>query len=1260
MGTGNNFERHEDYRGGGPFPLRFERAYNSDVSVTSTAMGRHWRHNYARAIQTLHSRAVRILRADGRAYMAVLNEGQWRTDADIAERLSMLSDARGQRTGWRLTTADNLTEHYDAAGRLISITTLSGQTQTLDYHLTAAEGGDGNPATLDKVSDAAGRGLRFAYDAHRRLHTMTDPAGGVYTYTHAANGNLSAVTYPDATPEDNRDNPRRRYHYEHPDFPHALTGVTDENNTRFARWGYDAKGRALFSEHAGGADRVDIRYHTDGSRTVTDALGRRQTYRFKIIEGVKRLVEIDGDACLACARQARRITYDARGLVTRRTGLNGSVTDYRYNARGLETARTEAAGTPVARSRFTEWHPRLRLPVKITVEGKKTELDYDGAGRLLRRAEIDTATFQTRVTRYRYYSAADFGGALDDARIGLLKSMDGPRADVRDLTTYAYDAAGNRSEVTNALGHVSRVLAHDAHGRALMMRDANGALTEFGYDPRGRLLSLTVAGHTSRFEYDRAGRLIKATRADGAQWRYEYDGAGRLLAVADGLGRRVEYTLDGRGNRLREVIKDAAGRVTQSLRRVYSRHNRLVKTQDGAGQTRLYEYDASGNLTLRVEDPQGLNRWTRQGFDAHNRLSTRIDPEGGKTAYAYDARDNLRRVTDAGGRQTAYTWDGFDNLIRRASPATGVTRYGYDAAGNRIWETDARGVTGRARYDALNRLTAWRWPAEGGRLHPEDMSWHYDTGPDCGHGLGRLCEIRDESGVTRYRYDPRGLRLGQTTARDGRRHTTSYGYDGAGQRVHMTYPSGRRVDYARNRAGELLSISTTYEGQTRVLASRLVYRPFGPLSALDYGNGLVRRQAYDPGGRLTRLLSGPGVQDLRYAYDQADNLIARHDGVSPAEGRGYAYDALNRLEEVSGAGLDLYTYDALGNRMSRATPERLEHYRYHPESGRLRQREPGGAYEYDAGGRTTEDGRLRYRYGAEGRLAEIQRASTGQRRAAYRYNALSERVKKLGASVTYYHYDLEGRLLAETDASGQTRAEYLYLGNAPLALSRSGQLYYYHNDHLGTPQKLTDGAGQVVWSASYRAFGKASIGVGYVTQNLRFPGQYYDAESGLHYNYFRYYDPGTGRYITSDPIGLQGGLNTYVYVENNPINFIDPFGLCKDYWDRYVEHLNEYLINVGPYASALAGGLWPKSLAPATGGRPPLLGSSNPLTSVPRALGIPGAGSAVVRTGAAGIGVATVGIGFYNIGVFASGLGYAAFPDSNDPPADDDCSCEEQ
>ena len=159
----------------------------------------------------------------------------------------------------------------------------------------------------------------------------------------------------------------------------------------------------------------------------------------------------------------------------------------------------------------------------------------------------------------------------------------------------------------------------------------------------------------------------------------------------------------------------------------------------------------------------------------------------------------------------------------------------------------------------------------------------------------------------------------------------------------------------------------------------------------------------------------------------------------------------------------------------------------------------------------------------------------------------------------------------------------------------------------------------------------------------------------------RYYHPTLQRFISEDPIELESGdTNFYLYVGDNPLTFIDPLGLdkkknCPSFGARYFAHLNAYLVDVGPYAVLLAGGLWPKSLAPATGGRGPLLGSDNPLTSVPRAFGIAGAGSAIARTGAAGIGVATVGIGYYNVGVFTSGLAYAAFPGWNGLPVPAGC-----
>ena len=143
-----------------------------------------------------------------------------------------------------------------------------------------------------------------------------------------------------------------------------------------------------------------------------------------------------------------------------------------------------------------------------------------------------------------------------------------------------------------------------------------------------------------------------------------------------------------------------------------------------------------------------------------------------------------------------------------------------------------------------------------------------------------------------------------------------------------------------------------------------------------------------------------------------------------------------------------------------------------------------------------------------------------------------------------YHYDLSGQLIAETDGSGNMIKAYVWLSGQPLAMIASdGSIYYFHNDHLGTPQKLTDSTGALVWSADYLPFGRADVNMATVDNNLRFAGQYYDSETGLHYNYHRYYDPSLGRYLRADPIGLKGGINLYTYVDGNPVNLLDPFGL---------------------------------------------------------------------------------------------------------------------
>ena len=182
---------------------------------------------------------------------------------------------------------------------------------------------------------------------------------------------------------------------------------------------------------------------------------------------------------------------------------------------------------------------------------------------------------------------------------------------------------------------------------------------------------------------------------------------------------------------------------------------------------------------------------------------------------------------------------------------------------------------------------------------------------------------------------------------------------------------------------------------------------------------------------------------------------------------------------------------------------------------------------------------------ARGRMVQVNR--NGSVIAQYQHNGKGERViKSAGGNTAHFVYDLMGNIIAEADSTGAIQREYVYVNGERLALlqqSPTQATYYYHNDHLGTPKALTNASGTVVWQADYTPFGELTETVSIVEQPFRFPGQYFDGETGLYYNYFRDYDPGLGRYVQSDPIGLDGGINTFAYVNTNPLGFVDPLGL---------------------------------------------------------------------------------------------------------------------
>jgi RHS repeat-associated protein len=196
-------------------------------------------------------------------------------------------------------------------------------------------------------------------------------------------------------------------------------------------------------------------------------------------------------------------------------------------------------------------------------------------------------------------------------------------------------------------------------------------------------------------------------------------------------------------------------------------------------------------------------------------------------------------------------------------------------------------------------------------------------------------------------------------------------------------------------------------------------------------------------------------------------------------------------------------------------------------------------------GNVTGDGARTYVWSAAGLLKEAKIGGTTV--GAYTYSANNQRTKKVaGGTMTHYVYGLGGKLYGEYDNAGVLIREYVWLNGEPLAqVTKSGAtetVTYLHTDHLATPRYGTNAAGSTVWTWDSGAFGKEAP-TGSATVNLRFPGQYYDSESTLHYNWNRYYNPATGRYVSSDPIGLEGGLNTYLYAFASPLVLIDPEGL---------------------------------------------------------------------------------------------------------------------
>lgn len=892
-----------------------------------------------------------------------------------------------------------------------------------------------------------------------------------------------------------------------------IKAIADRNGNR-VEFAYDAVGTPTEVRHSAGY-RIDVSVE-DGR--VTELRMREQTLVRHEYDDAGRLIEVaDSSGC------PTRFDYDAADRIVRWCDTNGLWYTYTYDDVG-RVVRGEGAGGVLG---YTfAYHDGLTIVTDSL--GNDTAYHLDERGRIV--AETDPTGATTR-------SEWDALGRPTVRTDSLGRTV-----------RYSYDEAGNLTEILRPDGE-RITAAYNELCLPVTIIEPGGAVWRQDYDDQGNLVRVTdPLGAVTAYASDQRGGLAAVTDPHGAVTRVETDAAGLPLRIIDPLGGTTSYMRDGFGRPTQ--VTDPVGGVT---RFGWTLEGRPAWRTLPDGATERWRYDGEGNHTEYVD---ALGRITRYEVGHFDQRTAEIGPDGTRLEFTYDTELRLVAVMNPQGR---------------------VWRYDYDAAGNLVRETDFNGRVLTYSHDAAGQLTQ--------RVNGAGQATDYVR-----DALGNVVEQRSDSGIATFTYDGAGrlvravnadadlhLRrdvLGRTTAEVCNGRTLAVAYDRAGRRVRRLTPSGAASVWEYDPAGRP---TTAHIGGRTVRfdhdpAGREIQRHFGTAVLGQSWDSSHRMRSQTLWGvRRTAAERAPVLQHRIYNYRSDGNLTGIDD--QRFGSRRFGLDTAGRVTAVSANGWnERYAYDAAGNLTGAArpvSPEEADGLGEREFSGTLIRRAGTVRYEHDDQGRvvlrqhkrvSAKPATWRYTWDSDDRLVGV--LTPDGERWRYRYDALGRRVAKQRLAtdgrtvVEQVDFAWDGVFLAEcAERRGTTAWEYEPAGFRPLAQverswPREGsqeaideQFYGIIADVVGAPAEMVDAAGNVSWLSRATLWGsRPPDPPGQPSCPLRFPGQYFDAETGLNYNYHRYYDPNAARYCTPDPLGLSAAPNHHAYVPN-PLRALDPLGL---------------------------------------------------------------------------------------------------------------------
>jgi RHS repeat-associated protein len=1021
-------------------------------------------------------------------------------------------------------------------GKLIGIADNSG-TQVLWYEYNTN-------GTLSGVRDRLGRRVQYFYDSSGRLSKVVDLLGNEAYYYYDSEGRITSK----------KDAAGRMYYVAYYDYG-FVKSVTNENGIGiFFDYGYDVGRQERYSmvRYSSGKiverwyDRFANNIRTDiNGRTVqklvkdgrtkifTDAAGKKTYKEYDEWDNLLKQTNPDGTTVT--------YTYEPRfNKVIQQVNERGIVTKYEYDSSGNMLRKIEALGT--TNERTTEYiydtagNP---LSIKIVGDAKTSEaisfMAYDSSANLISETDPEGNTTQ--------FTYDIMGNVLtrEDARnkiwtygydhAGWLTSQTDP---LNNTVSYEYDGVGNKTRETDPEGKV-KTYEYDSNNRMVRMIDASSNSTQFVYNSDGNLIKQTdQEGKQINFEYDLDGRLVKTIDGNGNETTTEYnDAAGSSCSSCSGASSTGQ------------PAKTIYPTYTKELK--YDSRGRKIEEKDVLSATEAYStqfgYDAFGNLVSNT-DKEG--KTTIYQYDELNRKAKVIDPLTNVREYTYDNRGNLIALTDARGNTTTFEYDRNNRLTKETRPLGQATAYQYDAIGTLIRKVDAKDQKTEYEYDDAGGLTKTKYFAAATDTTPiKTTDFTYNK-------TGNLVGYNDGTTSSTYTYDDAYQKLTEAVNYSSFSLSYAYTYYKNGLKKSLTMPDGTSYDYTYDNNNQVSVISIPAQGF-------MTYNSYtwNMPSTITLPGGTKKENTYTPLMQIKSLNAKDPAQNLimgfNYEYSPAGNVTTKNT----AQGNySYQYDPLYRLTGATNpTATESFTYDPVGNRLTGAfsCQPSADSYTYNANNELIDLRTPNSelrTFEYDANGnitsKTDQTGTTTYTYDVDNRLVQVRNPQSEIYN--YYYDPFGKRLwKEVNGVMTNFFYADEG-LIGEYNASGIEIKTYGYAPNStwttnPLFQKIGTSYYWYQNDHLGTSQKIVDTSGRVVWSATSDAFGRIQITVAEIENNLRFPGQYYDQETGLHYNWNRYYDPKTGRYLTPDPIGLDGRSNLFAYVRNNPVNVIDPTGL---------------------------------------------------------------------------------------------------------------------